>query len=154
MRSEMKTTALFVAALTVGAIATGLTPLRAQEVDPDVAAQYDTPEMTRVIQQVERMPLEEHAALVDRLRSALDGRLLTPDAELLQRYGELKGRDDAGVARLITRGLFDKRTRVRGGGAYFSFVTQSNDYNKTPDIELQNGKFRSGFAGGFSACQC
>ena len=135
--------AVLVCATTIFAVA----PVGAQDVDPEVEAQWDTPEMTRIVQEVERIPLMDHAALVDRLRSKLDERLLAPDPELTQRWDELTGRPDAGVARLITRGLFDKRTLVRGGGAYFSFVTRSNDYDKTPDLELASGQFGSGFAG-------
>ena len=139
--------ATFAVLLALCAAAFCIAPAGAQDVDPDIEAQYDSPEMTRVVASANAMPLEDHAALVDRLRSAFDKRLLTPSAEVLASFSDLVGRSDAGVARVITRGLFDGRTRVRGGGAYFSFVTGSNDYNKHPDIELQQGKFSSGFVG-------
>ena len=36
----------------------------------------------------------------------------------------------------------------RGGGAYFSFTTRTNDYNKEPDLSLEQWRFLSGFYGG------
>jgi hypothetical protein len=147
-RRLIRGTAGLAATLALAATAFWMTPVGAQEVDPALEAQWDTAEMTRIMEQVERMPLMDHAALVDRLRAKLDERLLTPDPELTTRWAELRGRTDAGVARLISRGLFDGKTSVRGGGAYFSFVTGSNSYDETPDLELQRGRFSSGFAGG------
>ena len=148
MRRVNQNSAAIAAALALGAAAFWMAPVGAQEIDAEIEAQWDTPEMKRIVQEVERMPLADHAAVVDRLRAKLDERLLTPDPALTRRFEELKGRADAGVARLITRGLFDGKTQVRGGGAYFSFVTASNSYDETPDLELQRGKFSSGFAGG------
>lgn len=51
------------------------------------------------------------------------------------------------VNRILNRGRFKNELGVRGGGAYFSFVTKSNDYDHVPNIELQQWKFSSGFAG-------
>jgi hypothetical protein len=65
------------------------------------------------------------------------------DIELAQRQG-LK------VVKILPRGLMDLEVNeydLRGGGAYYSFVKASHSYNRTPQIELQQGRFSSGFAG-------
>ncbi len=141
MRRVNRNSAALAAALALGVAAFWMAPVGAQEIDAEIEAQWDTPEMKRIVQEVERLPLADHAALVDRLRAKLDERLLTPDPVLTRRFDEWKGRTDAGVARLITRGLFDGKTEVSGGGAYFSFVTASNSYDETPDLALARGKF-------------
>jgi len=49
----------------------------------------------------------------------------------------------------LQRGVFDHEGMLpRGGGAYFSFTSKTNDYDSEPHIELQNGNFSSGFYGG------
>ena len=65
------------------------------------------------------------------------------DIELAERKG-LK------VVKILPRGMMDMEVNgydLRGGGAYYSFVKASHSYNRTPQIELQQGKFSSGFAG-------
>jgi hypothetical protein len=80
--------------------------------------------------------------------------LLEPDPSSV---AEAK-RMGAEVIKLLPRGFFkdlsssdnrekDNPVGVRGGGAYFSFATGSHSYNETPQIELQNGHFSTGFAG-------
>lgn len=59
---------------------------------------------------------------------------------------ELIGR--RGVVRILNRGAYPVLALVRGHGAYYSFAAGSHDYNQDPDIELQHGRFSSGFAGG------
>src|SRR5947209_5291246 len=41
------------------------------------------------------------------------------------------------VFRLMPREKYDHKLTVHGGGAYFSFSTGSDDYQKTAQIELQ-----------------
>jgi hypothetical protein len=36
---------------------------------------------------------------------------------------------------------------AREGGAYYSFATKSHEYGDGPDLSLQGGRFKSGFAG-------
>ena len=54
---------------------------------------------------------------------------------------------ETGTAWLMNRGRFDGVTVVRGGGAYFSFETGTNDYNQGPDLSLESWGFTSGFYG-------
>jgi hypothetical protein len=39
--------------------------------------------------------------------------------------------------RLLPRGKFEERTFDRGGGAYYSFTTDSHSYDRTPQIQLE-----------------
>ena len=67
---------------------------------------------------------------------------------LAERYAAFIDSDDSGLNKILERGKFEGVVELRGGGAYFSFLTQSNDYNQKPHIELQQGSFSSGFYGG------
>jgi len=107
-----------------------------------------TPAVKAVLDPALQLSISEHADLVWRLRRALDERLLTPASEHVTSFGRDVGGTDSGINRLLQRGLYDKVTLVRGGGCYFSFTTRSNCYNERPDVELQNGRLSSGFAGG------
>ena len=52
-----------------------------------------------------------------------------------------------GFARIVHRGRWDALVEVRGGGAYFSFLTRSNSYDEKPELSLQGDRYSSGFAG-------
>jgi len=63
---------------------------------------------------------------------------------------------DGQAVKILPRGMFAEQTKnsdidcplgIRGDGAYFSFSTGSHSYNKTPEIELQQGRISVGFAG-------
>lgn len=57
---------------------------------------------------------------------------------------------DTGLIRLLPRESYDNRTdglSVRGGGAYYSFKTRTNEYINSTDIGLEQGILSSGFAG-------
>jgi hypothetical protein len=66
---------------------------------------------------------------------------------VVERYAALLAREDTGTARLLPRGKYEHVVEKRGGGAYYSFATRDNSYDKEPDLELQNGRYRSGFYG-------
>lgn len=51
------------------------------------------------------------------------------------------------VFRILPRGKIDLQIGIKGGGAYYSFSKKSHDYNDTPQIELQQNKLLTGFAG-------
>jgi hypothetical protein len=104
------------------------------------------PEVREVVIRVESWPIWQHAELTTALRRSFDQRMLTPKRKWVSEFADLAG--EAGVARVLHRGLYEKDTLVRGGGAYFSFTSRSNDYNQGPDISLEQGKFSSGFYGG------
>jgi hypothetical protein len=104
--------------------------------DPSVAAEF------------KELSVPDKAELLAELRAELDAELLTPDPELLLEHAALAQTEGVRFNRLLNRGLFDGVTLVRGGGAYFSFTSLTNDYNQGPDLELQGWSFSSGFAGG------
>lgn len=106
------------------------------------------PSVAEILAQAETMPVKDLLALTEGLRPIVSRRLLTPAAEIKAKYAAYADKPDSGVHRLLQRGLFDGVTVERGGGCYFSFTTQSNDYDREPDLELQQDSFSSGFAGG------
>jgi hypothetical protein len=92
----------------------------------------------------------EVAALVEqarRIRARAQALLLTPPESLVSRYAGFLDRADTGLARILRRGAYEHVIEKRGGGAYWSFATRDNDYDRQPDLELQNGQFLSGFYG-------
>ena len=82
-----------------------------------------------------------------RLRPKVTELLLTPSKAVQSRYASLLARKDGGAARILPRGVYEDWIEPRGGGAYYSFETRSNSYDKEPDLELEQGKFGSGFYG-------
>lgn len=93
-----------------------------------------------VVEEFAALPMEERIAILPSMRANLE-----------QDLGLVSGKPrpaESGRNRIITRGMLDGMTIGRGGGAYFSFETGLNDYNQGPDLELQNGRFYSGFYGG------
>ncbi|HEV8113762.1 MAG TPA: sigma-70 family RNA polymerase sigma factor [Planctomycetota bacterium] len=89
-------------------------------------------------------------ALVDlfgRIRTVAQAKLFEMPAELKERIASLQGGERTGVARLLTRGRYDAVIEKRGGGCYYSFASGENDYDREPDIELEQGMYRSGFYG-------
>jgi hypothetical protein len=96
----------------------------------------------------EELSVQDKVELLAEQRAGLEAELLTPAPELLLEHAALVQTEGVRVNRLLNRGLFDDVTLVRGGGAYFSFTSLTNDYNQGPDLELQAWAFFSGFAGG------
>lgn len=60
----------------------------------------------------------------------------------------------SGVVRLLERGRFGELFDLpwmRGGGSYYSFTERVHDYNRRPQISLQQDTFSAGFYGASSA---
>ncbi|MAG58751.1 MAG: hypothetical protein CMJ83_20880 [Planctomycetes bacterium] len=112
---------------------------------PTAPAQSVEVQKDRIVTKVKKMDIVDHGDVVIRLRKQLDERLLTPKKKWQQYKPD---GDEAGINRILHRGRWERQTYVRGGGAYFSFETRSNDYDDRPDIELQDNSLTSGFAGG------
>ncbi|MHC4939548.1 MAG: hypothetical protein ACYTHK_11310 [Planctomycetota bacterium] len=113
-----------------------------------VVAQADEPKPAPadlVLRQIEKWPVGELFALRAGIDQLLLKRLLTPAEDYRRAFAHDR---TINVARILERGLLQGVPEPRGGGAYFSFETRSHSYDKKPDIELQNGYFKSGFAGG------
>ncbi|MHC4837493.1 MAG: hypothetical protein ACYTF3_04820 [Planctomycetota bacterium] len=86
------------------------------------------------------LDLEDREAAMASMRAAFD--------EDLGLVGEAVPPAESGTSWLMNRGRFKDVTLVRGGGAYFSFETGTNDYNQGPDLSLAGWEFSSGFYGG------
>jgi hypothetical protein len=106
------------------------------------------PPVKALVDQAGGLPVWQHAQLIQTLRGRLDDRLLTPSPRDTGPYAGLIGGKEAGVNRILHRGRYEGDTKVRGGGAYFSFTSRTNDYDKGPDIALEQKRLSSGFYGG------
>lgn len=87
---------------------------------------------------------------IESLRASIQAKekiLLAPSAEDLSSFAEFLRQPGTGMARLMPRETYDGRLLLRGGGAYYSFTDQSNEYGSGSDIELQQNQFSVGFAG-------
>ncbi len=102
----------------------------------------------QVLQDLKSASTAELVALALALRVEAQQRLLTPPEDLKSRFGGFLQRADSGTARILPRGKYDHIIEKRAGGAYWSFVTRDNDYDKEPDLELQGDSFGTGFYGG------
>ncbi len=63
---------------------------------------------------------------------------------------EFLSKPDTGYGRILESGRFEGVVSMRGGGAYYSFATKSNSYDREPDLCLAQGQLSSGFYGGSS----
>lgn len=86
-------------------------------------------------------------SLSDTMRSE-ESKLLAVPAEWKTRYETFLQEPDAGIVKLLPRGKYDEVMRMRGAGAYYSFVRREQEYGQGSDIELQEGRFRVGFVVG------
>jgi hypothetical protein len=100
-----------------------------------------------ILRELSTASIEDLEGIGRALRLAAEGRLLTPAPHLADRHAAFLTQEGSGLARILPRGRFDKLTNQRGGGAYWSFATRDNSYDKEPDLELQLGMFSSGFYG-------
>ena len=100
-----------------------------------------------ILQTLEKADIAQYEQILTEIKSIATERLLTPPAHVRETYAELLSMNDTGVARILPRGRFEAIVEPRGGGAYWSFKTGSNNYNEEPDLELQQGYYSTGFYG-------
>lgn len=135
------------AALIVAGAGVGLS--LAGEFDDPPDAAFDTAAVRDLADRASKLTTDEQLGLVRRLRRGLSKTLLTPSDEAWKGYEDLRDRTDAGVTRILQRGLYAEGDLLgRGGGCYFSFTKRSHDYGQHPQVELQRWKFSTGFYGG------
>lgn len=101
---------------------------------PDWMAQLDVPGLME---------------LSHRIRSALEPKLFPKRPDLEQKYASILASPDAGVARMLNRGAFDAIVDGRERGAYYSFATRSNDFDREQDLCLEQNHFSSASTRGF-----
>ena len=116
--------------------------------DDKVPERDDKVSVKKIVQDAKSLPLQEYMEVIAALRlSALD-RLLEVDPKLKEKWSQFASEKDQGLNKLINRGVVEFSAPIRGGGAYFSFVTKSNSYDKSPQLGMQDFNFSSGFYGG------
>lgn len=90
------------------------------------------------------------AAEIESLREQIRAReavLLAPSDEDRKAHAEFLARPDAGLVRLLPREKWENKLSMMGGGAYYSFTLRTNEYGRSTDIGLEQGRFRVGFGG-------
>jgi hypothetical protein len=98
---------------------------------------------------VELLELSLHELLAElaRLRERANDRLLEVPVDLRAKYRAVVESDGSsfatttGFARILRRFRYAPLVRIRGGGAYYSFLTRSNSYDESPDLGLDRGRF-------------
>jgi hypothetical protein len=100
--------------------------------------------------QTRRQAVEEFAALERKIEAAkkeanrLEQSILQPDKEDLI----AANKENARVFRILPREKYDQGFfKIRGGGAYYSFINESHDYNLIPQISLEQNYLSVGFYG-------
>jgi RNA polymerase sigma factor (sigma-70 family) len=104
-----------------------------------------------VRENLESSSIDELLTTATRIELLLRARLLIPDAIFERDQAALLRLPDTGLARILPRGRFGRSdsspVMLRGAGAYYSFVTRSNDYDQRPTLGLDGGEYRSTFYG-------
>lgn len=116
---------------------------------PDPESVAATAAMRRSEQDLAR--LREMRDRAVRTQRALRHVLFTADPAVVAANADWLSLPDTGVCRMIDRGsaegFYDSLTGVRGGGAYYSFGSREHSYDAQPDLEVNQRKASSGFAG-------
>jgi RNA polymerase sigma-70 factor (ECF subfamily) len=99
-----------------------------------------------------KVSVDDSLVLARQVQLELQKKLLVPDTNVPEVRAALEREPGLQLARVVQRGRFDgdmdgRFLGIRGAGAYFSFVTRSNSYDRSPDIELQV-RFSTSFYGG------
>lgn len=133
-------------ALGLGVLA-AVAALRASFADDSADGAFDSPAVKELAPRVDELNVDDQIALMKHVQRSLTAKLLAPSDESWKGFESLKDKGDAGLARILERGLFEGMVTPRGGGCYWSFSKQSNDYGKWPQLELQQWTFGTGFYG-------
>lgn len=96
---------------------------------------------------VDAMSVERLLVLADEVRAQSKLVLFGIPEPLRERDAASTGAQNSGVVRVLEGGRFDRVVMARGGGSFWSFATRDHDYNREPDIALQDGRLSSGFYG-------
>jgi len=102
-------------------------------------------------------PADEPVKLLEQsrqIKKLILDRRLTVTAEERARAGIPADTATTGVARLLDRGVFGEQFSLpwmRGGGSYYSFTERVHDYNRRPQVALEQSKLQASFYGASSA---
>lgn len=98
----------------------------------------------------ERLVALDIARLLETLaaiRAAAQAKLFAIDPALQQRYAGFASRPGSGIVRILERGKYVRVVEKRAAGYCWSFATRDHDYDKEPDLGLEQGRLGSGFYG-------
>lgn len=96
----------------------------------------------QALKEFDRLKLEAEA--IKEKSAAIEKVLLQPDEADIA----AAEKENVNVFRILPREIYDKDIfKIRGGGAFYSFTSQSHDYNKIPQISLEQNNLNVGFYG-------
>jgi hypothetical protein len=98
-------------------------------------------------QQKDRAQIKQEIDALNQQMKQKEAELLAPSKKAQQTFAEFLKQPDTGLIRLLPRDRNDNNLKIRGGGAYYSFVRKTHEYGYGSDIELQQKYFSVGFAG-------
>lgn len=107
-----------------------------------------TPLSHEIAPELRGLSVKDLLARPTNLRRDGDASLLRVPDEEVARTRKIANDESARVSKILPRGRYGAITSPRGGGAYLSFTTGSNDYDEQPTIGYQADGFYSGFYGG------
>ena len=121
------------------------------EIPESNRAPNEKTEMEKYVEDVGRSRTQPLASREDRVLK--EGWLAPSEADRLE-FAEFLRLRNTGLIRLLPREAYDSATyhtakpaKIRGGGAYYSFVDLTHVYGYGSDIELDHDKLSVGFAG-------
>ncbi len=89
---------------------------------------------------------KEIEALRKQLREK-EEQFLSVSEEDRAKFADFLKQPDTGIIRLLPREKYFDKTVIRGGGAYYSFTRLAHEYGSGSDIQFEQGRFSTGFAG-------
>lgn len=96
----------------------------------------------QALKEFDRLKLEAEA--IKEKSTAIEKVLLQPDEADIA----AAEKENVNVFRILPREIYDRDIfKIRGGGAFYSFTSQSHDYNKIPQISLEQNNLNVGFYG-------
>jgi hypothetical protein len=113
----------------------------AQDVDPEVAAQWDTEEMKVIVRETRSLETSELLQLVEASMADVEARLLEVPPSLRREWGDLVLSDDGGVDRVLADDLYDRVVPSDWGCAHFNF---SPTRHQVPHAEGSDFRFNRG----------
>lgn len=100
-----------------------------------------------ILPQINRLVLEKEIETLYKQIREKELSFIAPSTQDKTMNSQFLAQANTGIFRLLPRDKYDGKLSVRGGGAYYSFTRETNEYGQGSDIELSQGRFSVGFAG-------
>jgi len=121
---------------------------RIRELEEQVGRLQATMPKPEILERLESASIGDYELLLREIKTIATKRLLSVPEQVGRRHATFLEGEGTGAARILPRGRFEDILEPRGGGAYWSFKTKSNSYDKEPDLQLEHGIYSTSFYGG------